>query len=66
MVCFFPIDRGLPETEDSFPAGEVRVGQDAHFGRCVKMATLLNPVLTVCSPPQHPHFFFPFLSLTFL
>lgn len=35
LVCFFSVDRGLSETEDSFPAGEIGTGQDAYFGRCV-------------------------------
>lgn len=41
MVCF-SIDRGLPEAEDSFPAGEIGAGQDAHIGRCVRLEMLLH------------------------
>lgn len=36
LMCF-SIDRGLFETEDPFPAREIRAGQDAHSGRYVSL-----------------------------
>lgn len=62
---FFFVDRGLSETEDSFPAGEIGAGQDAHFGRCVRLEMLLhlNPVFS----PVPPTFLLPsFLALPVL
>lgn len=41
LVCF-SVDRGLPETEDPLPAGEIGAGQDAHLGRCVRSKALLH------------------------
>lgn len=47
LVCF-SIDRGLFETEDPFPAREIRAGQDAHSGRCVMLEVLPHSMDFVC------------------
>lgn len=56
--CVFSVDRGLSETEDSFPAGEIGAGQDAYFGRCVRLE-MLPPLTLAVFTMHHPHVFFP-------
>lgn len=54
----FSVDRGLSETEDLFPAGEIGAGQDAYFGRYVRLG-LLSPHALAASTTHPPHFFVP-------
>lgn len=54
----FSVDRGLSETEDTLPAGEIGAGQDAYLGRCVRLE-MFPPFALAVSTMRHPHFFFP-------
>ena len=59
--CVFSVDRGLSETEDSFPAGEIGAGQDAYFGRCVRLE-MLPPLTLAVFTMHHPRVLFPLSS----